>query len=257
MAETGVLRPDARVELLNGEITDMSPIGPFHGGVVNRLIRSFTRSSSGRWLVSAQNPVRLDDYSEPEPDLMLLKLMSDDYISHHPRPEDVYLLVEVSDASLTIDREEKLPAYGRAGVPEEAIVVCDSRRAALSALEAGKRVIAADPLLLMELPLEVIVEATGQPEAGARHAEAELFSEAAHGVVIDRKTRAQNDVVHPVQRRAAESEMLRVRRQRRGRRVGRDAEDDVVLLVNRLVHPHLAALGRECNFRQIEIAIEP
>ena len=122
MAETGVLRPDARVELLNGEITDTSPIGPFHGGVVNRLIRSFTRSSSGRWLVSAQNPVRLDDYSEPEPDLMLLKPMPDDYISHHPRPEDVYLLVEVSDASLTIDREEKLPIYARAGIVEVWIV---------------------------------------------------------------------------------------------------------------------------------------
>ena len=122
MAETGVLKPDARVELLNGEITDMSPIGPFHGGVVNRLIRSFTRSSARRWLVSAQNPVRLDDYSEPEPDLMLLKPMPDDYISHHPRPEDVYLLVEVSDASLTIDREEKLPIYGRAGIAEVWIV---------------------------------------------------------------------------------------------------------------------------------------
>ncbi|PYJ56696.1 MAG: Uma2 family endonuclease [Verrucomicrobia bacterium] len=122
MAETGVLKPDARVELLNGGITDMSPIGPFHGGVVNRLIRSFTRSSAGRWLVSAQNPVRLDDYSEPEPDLMLLKPMPDDYISHHPRPEDVYLLVEVSDASLTTDREEKLPIYSRAGIAEVWIV---------------------------------------------------------------------------------------------------------------------------------------
>ena len=122
MAETGVLRPDARVELLNGEITDMSPIGPFHGGVVNRLIRSFTRSSGERWLVSPQNPVRLDDYSEPEPDLMLLKPIPDDYISRHPQPEDVYLLIEVSDASLITDREEKLPIYGRAGIVEVWIV---------------------------------------------------------------------------------------------------------------------------------------
>src|SRR5207245_3038050 len=116
MAETGVLRPDARVELLDGEIIDMSPIGPFHGGVVNRLVRLFTRSSGRRWLVSAQNPVRLHDYSEPEPDLMLLKPVADDYTSRHPQPEEVYLLIEVSDTTLALDREEKLPIYGRAGI---------------------------------------------------------------------------------------------------------------------------------------------
>src|SRR5580700_6604780 len=114
MAETGVLRPDARVELLDGEIIDMSPIGPFHGGVVNRLARLFTLLSKNRWLLSSQNPLRLNDHSEPEPDLMLLKPSPDDYTSRHPRPEDVFLLVEVSDASLTTDVEKKLPAYGRA-----------------------------------------------------------------------------------------------------------------------------------------------
>ena len=122
MAETGVLRPDARVELLNGQIIDMSPIGPFHGGLVNRLIRLFTTFSGGRWLVAAQNPIRLDDYSEPEPDLMLLRPESGDYTRRHPGPNDVYLLVEVSDATLAFDRGEKLPAYGRAGIPEVWIV---------------------------------------------------------------------------------------------------------------------------------------
>jgi Uma2 family endonuclease len=72
MAETGVLPPDARVELLNGEILDMSPIGPFHGGVVGRLTRLFTHLSRDRWLVWPQNPLRLADDSEPEPDVMLL-----------------------------------------------------------------------------------------------------------------------------------------------------------------------------------------
>ena len=122
MAETGVLRPDARVELLNGEINDMSPIGPFHGGLVNRLIRIFTKKSKGRWMVSAQNPLRLDDHSEPEPDVMLLKPASDDYTSRHPQPDDVFLLIEVSDTTLDFDHEEKLPAYGRAGVAEAWIV---------------------------------------------------------------------------------------------------------------------------------------
>src|SRR5208283_2324612 len=100
MAETGVLRPDARVELLNGEIIDMSPIGPFHGGLVNRLVRIFNKNSKGRWLVSAQNPLRLDDHSEPEPDVMLLKPAPDDYTSRHPQPDDVFLLIEVSDTTL-------------------------------------------------------------------------------------------------------------------------------------------------------------
>ncbi len=69
-------------------------------------------------MVSAQNPLRLDDYSEPEPDLMLLRPAPDDYTSRHPLPEDVILLIEVSDTTLDYDRREKLPAYGRAGIPE-------------------------------------------------------------------------------------------------------------------------------------------
>jgi Uma2 family endonuclease len=122
MAETGVLRPDARVELLDGEIMDMSPIGPFHGGVVNRLTRLFTLHSKGRWLLSPQNPLRLNDRSEPEPDVMLLRPSPDDYTNRHPQAEDVFLLVEVSDSSLAIDVEKKLPLYGRAGVAEVWIV---------------------------------------------------------------------------------------------------------------------------------------
>jgi Uma2 family endonuclease len=122
MAETGVLRPDARVELLDGEIIDMSPIGPFHGGVVSRLARLFTLHSKDRWLVWSQNPLRLGDRSEPEPDVMLLKPSTDDYTNRHPQPEDVFLLVEVSDSSLAMDVEKKLPLYGQAGVAEVWIV---------------------------------------------------------------------------------------------------------------------------------------
>jgi Uma2 family endonuclease len=122
MAETGVLPLDARVELLNGQIIDMSPIGPFHGGLVGRLIRLFSKLSRDRWLVWPQNPLHLDDHSEPEPDVMLLKPAEDDYTSRHPQPDDVILLIEVSDSTLDYDREEKLPAYGRAGVAEVWIV---------------------------------------------------------------------------------------------------------------------------------------
>ena len=122
MAESGVLPPDSRVELLNGRIIDMSPIGPAHGGTVKQLSRLFNLLARGRWLVSTQDPVRLDDHSEPEPDVALLIPAPDDYTSRLPGPDEVYLVIEVSDSTLDYDREEKLPAYGRAGVAEVWIV---------------------------------------------------------------------------------------------------------------------------------------
>jgi hypothetical protein len=118
MAETGVLRPGARVELLNGEIIDMSPIGPFHGGVAKRLNQIFTQLSRGRWVVAVQDPLRLGAHSEPQPDLMLLKPAADGYTAHHPGPEEVFLVVEIADTTLMQDRAVKLPAYGHAGVAE-------------------------------------------------------------------------------------------------------------------------------------------
>lgn len=122
MGETGVLKPDARVELLEGEIIDMSPIGPFHGSVTKQLIELFTSACRGRWTTAAQDPVRLDDHSEPQPDLMLVKRASDFYRNRHPAPRDVYLLIEISDTTLELDRENKLPAYGRCGIAEVWIV---------------------------------------------------------------------------------------------------------------------------------------
>jgi Uma2 family endonuclease len=122
MAETGVLRPDARVELLDGRIIDMSPIGPFHGGVTKYLNEVFTAASRGRWRTSVQDPLHLDEHSEPQPDLMLLKPAADYYRQRHPVPGDVFLLVEISDTTLELDRAEKLPAYGGAGITEVWIV---------------------------------------------------------------------------------------------------------------------------------------
>jgi Uma2 family endonuclease len=122
MAETRVLAPDARVELLDGEITDIPPMEPLHGGVSKFLTWFFTSTGNDRWITSVQNPVRLSDYSEPQPDLMLLKSSPDFYRRQHPRPEDVYLLVEVSDSTLESDQEQKLPAYARAAIAEVWIV---------------------------------------------------------------------------------------------------------------------------------------
>ena len=122
MAETGVLRPDARVELLDGEIIDMSPIGAFHGSVTKFLNQFFSASSKGRWIVGVQDPAQLDDHSEPQPDLTLLKPSANFYRNGHPRPADVFLLVEISDTTLEKDQEVKLPAYARAGIAEIWIV---------------------------------------------------------------------------------------------------------------------------------------
>ena len=122
MAETGVLRPGARVELLDGRIIDMSPIGPFHGSVTKYLNQLFTTAARGRWITQIQDPVRLDEHSEPEPDVALLKPVADFYRKRHPQPEDVFLLVEISDTTLETDQAEKLPAYGRAGIAEVWIV---------------------------------------------------------------------------------------------------------------------------------------
>lgn len=122
LGEVGILAPDARVELLDGRIYDMLPIGPFHSGVETRLQALFFSASKGRWIVRVQNPVHLNDGSEPVPDLTLVKPRADYYAKAHPRPEDVHLLVEVAQSSLPFDRKAKLVAYARAGIAEYWIV---------------------------------------------------------------------------------------------------------------------------------------
>lgn len=122
MGEAGLFPPGARVELLEGEIIDMIPIGPFHSGVVNHLADFFSTNHHGRWLVTNQNPVRLNRHSEPQPDIVLVRRDPDFYTGRHPLPEDVLLLVEVAESSLDYDRREKLAAYGKAGIEEYWIV---------------------------------------------------------------------------------------------------------------------------------------
>jgi Uma2 family endonuclease len=122
MVEAGVLTEDDRVELIDGEVLEMTPIGPEHGGTVKTLIQAFRGLPSSVSLLSVQDPLLLDDRSEPEPDLMLLRPREDHYRRSHPRPGDVLLLVEVADESLERDRDLKLPRYAAAGIPELWIV---------------------------------------------------------------------------------------------------------------------------------------
>jgi Uma2 family endonuclease len=123
MAAAGILGPEDRVELIEGEIVDMAPIGSVHGGTVVGLTELVARAvAEGRVLVSVQGPLRLDARTELQPDLMLLRPRPDRYRDSHPTAADVLLLVEVADSSLAYDRGPKLALYARHGVPEVWVV---------------------------------------------------------------------------------------------------------------------------------------
>lgn len=120
MVDSGILTEDSRVELIDGHILDMGPIGSRHAQCVNRLIKALVLAAGDDAIVTVQNPVRLSDLSEPQPDLMLLRQR--DYSDQLPGPDDVLLLVEVADTTLAYDRTTKLNLYARAGVREVWIV---------------------------------------------------------------------------------------------------------------------------------------
>lgn len=118
MLQAGILTEDDRVELIEGEILQMTPIGSRHAGCVKDLIRIFSQGLGSRALLGIQDPVHLSDFSEPQPDLAVLRPRDDRYRRSHPTPGDVFLLVEVADSSTGHDRSLKVPLYGRCGVPE-------------------------------------------------------------------------------------------------------------------------------------------
>ncbi|WP_353482668.1 Uma2 family endonuclease [Haliscomenobacter sp.] len=122
MAEVGILAPEDRVELIHGEIIKMSPIKSFHSSMVDHLHEMLLLLLHGKAIIKGQNPIRIDDYSEPEPDLTIAKFQAHKYRHQHPRPEDVHFLIEVADTTLQKDRKIKLPLYAEAGIPEVWIV---------------------------------------------------------------------------------------------------------------------------------------
>ena len=117
MAEAGILRHGERVELLSGVIVRMSPIGSRHAAWVDALANLLIDRIERRAMIRVQNPVRLDSNSEPEPDVTVIRRRGDFYASAHPGPDDVLLLIEVSDTTVAFDREVKLPLYAAAGNP--------------------------------------------------------------------------------------------------------------------------------------------
>lgn len=122
MVAAGVFEADARLELIHGEIVEMTPIGPPHSSRVDRLTMLFASQLTGRAIVRVQGPVHVGAHSEPQPDLLLLKPRDDFYGTRHPGADDVLLVIEVSDSSLAIDRNIKGPLYRGEAIAEYWIV---------------------------------------------------------------------------------------------------------------------------------------
>lgn len=158
MAESGLLTEDDRVELIDGEVVEMGPIGSVHASRVSRLNRLLVSMVGDTAVVWPQNPVRLGDQSEPQPDLTLLKPRTDDYRDALPASADVLLLIEISDSSLRFDREIKLGLYARHSIPvvwivnlrDETIEVHEEPR--LDAYESKQTVAGDEPLSLKAIP---------------------------------------------------------------------------------------------------------
>ncbi len=118
MIEAGIFTEDDRVELIDGEVIKMAAIGPRHAACVKKLAEFLIVKVRKFATIGVQDPVQLSDYSEPEPDISLLKRREDFYAQGHPRPEDILVAIEVADTTADSDREVKIPAYARAGILE-------------------------------------------------------------------------------------------------------------------------------------------
>ncbi|MEM9540101.1 MAG: Uma2 family endonuclease [Cyanobacteria bacterium P01_E01_bin.42] len=118
MAESGILTPSDRVELIRGEIIEMPPIGTRHAAMTRRMNRLLTERLGDRVLLDVQNPIDLDEFSQPQPDLALLRPREDFYVLAHPQPTDIFLLVEVSNTTIRYDREITIPLYAERGIIE-------------------------------------------------------------------------------------------------------------------------------------------
>ena len=128
MAEAGILHPEARLELLDGVIIEMAPIGSHHAATVNKFTMTLTQGVGNRAIVQIRGPLRVNDSSLLEPDVLLLRRRADFYFSRVPEPGDVLLLIEVADSTVGYDRYSKLPAYAQAGIPEVWLVVVREER---------------------------------------------------------------------------------------------------------------------------------
>jgi len=146
MAAAGILGEDDRVELIDGELIDIAPIGQDHVATVNGLAHALMAAFGDRAIVSIQNPLRLDRLNEPQPDIAVFRLRPDFYRTGPlPGPADVLLVAEVADSTLRYDRAVKLPLYARAGIGEVWIVDLRRRVVDVHRLPAGDGYGTVDP----------------------------------------------------------------------------------------------------------------
>lgn len=122
MAEVGILKPTDRVELINGEIIQMSPIKSPHANSITIIEEILYEQLIKKVTIRTQNPIRISNLSEPEPDIAVVKYSRNRYSNHHPKPEDTFLLIEVSDSILKYDRKTKKQLYAKANIPEYWII---------------------------------------------------------------------------------------------------------------------------------------
>jgi Uma2 family endonuclease len=127
MLDAGIIEEHERVELIDGEVRQMFAIGPLHIFLVNRLTAILTKQLSDRAIVSVQNSVVLNDFTQPQPDFVILRLKEDFYKDALARPNDVHLIIEVADSSLEYDRDEKVPRYAQMRIPEVWLVDANAK----------------------------------------------------------------------------------------------------------------------------------
>ena len=138
MGEVGILHEDDCVELIEGELVAMTPIDSNHSGTINTLTRALVMAVGNGGVVAVQNPVQLDDLSEPQPDFSILRPRPDDYRRATPRPDEVLLIIEVADSSLAYDRAIKRALYARHGIPEFWIVNLQANNVEVCRKPAGE-----------------------------------------------------------------------------------------------------------------------
>jgi Uma2 family endonuclease len=158
MIELGLFNEDERVELLNGEIITIMPKGTKHSAINDKVAKFFYRNLSEDVVIRNQNPIILDDFSEPEPDIVLAKWNENEYLEKHPSPEDIYLVMEISDSTLQIDRETKSLLYARAGIAQYLLLnvidqtIEDYREPSISGYESKKTHRIGDKFTLAAFP---------------------------------------------------------------------------------------------------------
>ena len=158
MAEADVFAPDERLELVDGKVFELGPIGSRHAACVKRLGRTFTLVLGERALVGIQDPIALGELSEPQPDVALLRPQRDFYAAGHPRPGDVLLVVEVAESTVQYDRTTKVPLYLAAGVPEVWVVDLNAE-AVHVATATGTRVVPRGESLAPQAFPDAVLEA--------------------------------------------------------------------------------------------------